>query len=109
MTLRLSPVVMIWLLFTAHIMRSHGLETAVFILLMSATLWLRNRYIPFIWQMFIGIATVEWIRTTIYLTQLRIVQELPYERLLIIMGAVILFNIFGIFWMGTQKIKALYT
>ena len=106
--LRLLPLIFAQLLFAAHIMRLNGLMWALLVLLLLFTLFIRRNWIVQFWQMIAALATLEWIRITIVIVQLRLAVEMPYARLLIIMGAVILFNLFVIYWLQRPKIKAFY-
>ena len=106
--LRLLPLIFANLLFAAHIMRSFGLIWALAVLAFLFTLFIRRDWIIGIWQVIIAFAILEWIRTTLVIVKLRLAVEMPYVRLLIIMGAVILFNLFVIYWLQRPKIKTFY-
>jgi hypothetical protein len=105
--LRLLPLIFAQLLFAAHIMRSFGSFWAILVLLLLLTLFIRREWIIRIWQVIIAFVTLEWIRTTIIIVKLRLAIEIPYTRLLIIMCAIILFNLFVIYWLQRPKVKAI--
>jgi len=107
--LRLLPLIFVQLLFVAHIMRSFGIIWAMAILILLFTLFIRREWIIRLWQIIIAFEIVEWIRTTIVIVQLRLAVEMPYLRLLIIMGVVILFSLFVIFWVQKSIIKKFYS
>lgn len=107
--IRLLPLIFAQLLFAAHIMRSHGLFWALAILTLLFTLFIRGRWIIRLWQALIALAALEWIRTTIVITQLRMDVGMPYTRMLIIMIAVVLYNLFVIFWLRRPGIKQYYS
>lgn len=107
--LRLLPLIFAQLLFAAHIMRSFGLMWAIIILTLMLTLFIRHEMIIKIWQLIIALEIAEWIKTTIIIVQLRLAVDMPYLRLLIIMGAVILFNLFVIYWLQRVKSSAYYS
>jgi hypothetical protein len=106
--IRLLPLIFVQLLFAAHIMRSFGMIWALVVLILLFTLFIRRDWIIRLWQIIIAFEVVEWIRTTIVIVQLRLAVEMPYIRLLIIMGAVILFNLFVIYWLRRPIIINFY-
>ena len=107
--IRLLPLIFAQLLFAAHIMRSFGMIWAMVVLSLLLTLFIRREWITRLWQIIIAFEVVEWIRTTIVIVQLRLAVEMPYLRLLIIMGTVILFNLFVIYWLQKPKVRAIYS
>lgn len=107
--IRLLPLIFAQLLFAAHIMRSIGLIWALIVLVLLITLFARRKWIMHMWQVIIAFEIVEWIRTTIVIVQLRLAVEMPFTRLLIIMGAVILFNLFVIYWLQKPKVISIYS
>ncbi len=108
LVLRLLPVIFADLLFAAHVMRFNGLYWALVVVALIPTLLIRNKWIPKVWQVLAGLTIIEWIRTTMMLVQMRLAVELPYGRLLLIMSAVILFNLFVLFWLRSKKLVAYY-
>ena len=107
--IRLLPLIFTQLLFAAHIMRSFGIIWAIAVLILLFTLFIRRDWILRLWQIIIAFDVIDWIRTTIVFVQLRLAVEMPYLRLLIIMGAVILFNLFVIYLLRRPKVKMLYS
>lgn len=108
MLLRLLPMIFADLLFAAHILRFHGTVPAFLVVLLLITLLIRKPWIPHFWQVLLLLAVGEWIRVTILFVRYRLAMDMPYIRLLIIMGAVILFFIFVIFWWQNKRIEAFY-
>ena len=108
MILRLIPVIFADFLFAAHVMRFHGLWPAIVVLLLNFTLMIRKPWIPIMWQLLTGLAIIEWIRITIYFVNFRMALGLPYFRLLLVMGLVILYNVFIIFRLRSYKIQKWY-
>ena len=106
--IRLLPLLFAQLLFAAHIMRTYGLIWAIIVLVLLVILFIRRNWIIRIWQVIIAFEIIEWIRITIVIVQLRLAVEMPYVRLLIIMSAVILFNLFVIYWLQRPGIRAFY-
>jgi len=106
--LRLLPLIFAQLLFAAHIMRSFGSVWAAAVLILLFTLFIRRDWIIRLWQIIITFEIIEWIRTTIIIVQLRLAVDMPFIRLLIIMSAVILFNLFVIYWLQRKKNREFY-
>ncbi|MEJ2053063.1 MAG: hypothetical protein P8X42_04000 [Calditrichaceae bacterium] len=105
---RLLPLIFAQLLLAAHIMRSQGLIWAIIVLFLLMTLFIRRGWIIRFWQIIIGLAAIEWIRTTLIITHLRINIDMPYTRMLVIMIAVILYNLFVIYWLQRPVISDHY-
>ncbi len=108
MILRLLPVIIADFLFAAHVMRFYGLWPALIVLLLNFTLFIRKPWIPIMWQLLTGLAVIEWIHITIYFVNFRMAWDMPYFRLLLIMGLVILYNVFIIFRLRSYKIQKWY-
>ena len=105
---RLLPLILATLLFAAHIMRFNGLPAALLVLALLVTLFIPRSWILNLWQVLIGLALIEWLRTAIILIKMRLVLDLPYVRLALIMAAVILFNGFVIYWLNHKKLRRFY-
>ena len=108
MFFRLLPVIFATILFAAHIMRFTSLYPALAVLALLATLFIRKNWIPYMWQILTGLAIIEWLRTTIMFVQMRLDVGLPYLRLLVIMGVVILFNVYVLISLRNKKLQAFY-
>ncbi len=106
--LRLLPVFFADVLFAAHMLRFHGWAPAIVVLLLNLTLFIRRPWIPLMWQILIGLAIIEWIRVTIYFLNYRMAMGMPYITMLIIMGLVVLYNVFIIFRLRSPKIQDWY-
>ncbi len=105
MFLRLLPLIFADLIFAAHVFRFHGLWPAIIVILINFTLFIRKPWIPLMWQLLTALAIIEWIRITIYFVNFRMAMDLPYIRLLFIMGLVILYNIFIILRLRSARIQ----
>ncbi len=108
MVFRFLPFIIADLLFAAHVLRFSGLVPALAIVLLLATLFIRKPWIPRMWQVLLMLAVVEWLRVTAMFVRYRVAMEMPYVRLMIIMGMVVLFFVFTIFWWQNKKIQAFY-
>jgi len=105
---RLIPLILSTLLIAAHLMRSYGLEAAIAALLLLGTLFLRRELTRRFWQGLLVIAAIIWIDTTYGIVQFRQELNLPWLRMMIIMGAVIAFTVFSAIWLESRKIKTFY-
>jgi len=105
----LIPIILANLLFAAHVMRFNGMYWTLLILALLFTLFIRRDWILRLWQVLVGLAIIEWILTTIRFVQMRMTLEAPYIRLMFIMGAVILFNLFVLLWLQNKKLKRYYS
>ena len=103
MLLRFMPIILSTLLFAAHIMRFYGLIPALAVLLLLFTLFFRRIWIMRFWQISLSLATMVWISAAIDFVRFRLVTDMPWSRLLIIMLAVILLNVFSILWLQHKK------
>ncbi|APF18953.1 hypothetical protein Calab_3307 [Caldithrix abyssi DSM 13497] len=108
MFLRFLPMIFADLLFAAHVMRFQGLYPALAVVLLLGTLFIRRAWVPGLWQVLLLLAIGEWLRVTAMFIRFRLAMDLPYIRLLIIMGLVILFFVFVIFWWQNDKIQAYF-
>ncbi len=99
------PIFLADLLFAAHIMRFHGLVPALLVVAFMGTLMLRKAWVPRLWQGALLLTIVEWLRVTMEFVRYRMAWNLPYTRLLIIMGVVIAYFVFIVFYFERQKIQ----
>lgn len=105
---RLLPTIFSTLIVTAHIMRFYGLEAAILVLLLLATLFIRNLWTLKFWQILHGVFVVMWINVSIDFIQTRMAFNTPWVRLALIMAVVTLFTVFSGFWLENKKIKLAY-
>ena len=106
--LRLLPVILSTLLFTAHLMRFNGFPLAIVVITLLLTLFIRKSRIIRLWQILLALAALKWVIIAIELIHMRIAFDLPYLRLAIILIAVVIFNVFSIFWLQNRKIQSFY-
>jgi len=105
---RLLPLLLAIVLFAAHIMRFNGYFWPAIILLSATTLWIRRTWVLTMWRILVVIGIFEWVRATIYLVRMRMNTDVPFKRLLLIMGGVILFNIVVVYSLRNKKLKQYY-
>lgn len=106
---RLLPVILADLLFAAHVMRSFGLIPALIVAVLLVSLAVRKPWLPALWQALLVVYSGFWLHTTVKLARFRIMMDMPWVRLIIIMGAVILFTLFAAYWIKSKKVRGFYS
>ena len=90
--IRLLPVLVSILLLAAHFFRA-GQIVIVFVLLgFLPLLMVRKFWVPWVMQMVLLLGAAEWLRTLVFVAQMRIEYDMPWTRMAIILGAVALFT-----------------
>ncbi len=106
--IRLLPVMFSALLIAAHFLRFYGLVLPAIFLLLLFTFAVRRKWVVRFWQVIMFLGTLVWIDTAANLVRMRSAMGLPWTRLAIIMGAVIIFTAFSGLWLENKHIKAYY-
>ena len=106
--IRTLPVILATLLFAAHVMRYGGLYPALLVVALLITLLVPRYWVLHLWRVLIGLAIIEWLRTAIILVRMRLMLELPYIRLMLIMALVVLFNGFVLYWLNRRQLRYFY-
>lgn len=89
---RLLPVMLSILLLAAHFFRA-GENIYVFVLLaLLLLLAIKKSWVPWLLQVALVLGAVEWLRTLMFVAQMRIEFGMPWTRMAIIMGAVAMFT-----------------
>ena len=89
---RLLPVFFSFLLISAHFQRAGLSLIALLCLLAPGLLYFTRPWTPRILQILLLLSAVEWVRTLVYLVQLRQELGMDWTRLAIILGGVALFT-----------------
>ena len=105
---RLFPVFFSFLLIAAHFQRAGLSILAVACLLAPGLLYFTRLWSIRILQTLMFLASLEWIRTLIYLVQLRQGADMPWMRLAIVIGAVALFTAASTLVFRHRSIKRKY-
>ena len=79
-------------LLAAHLVHAGWMPLAACAVLLIGLLGLRRTWAARTVQVVLVLATLEWVRTTVGLTQLRLHHGEPYLRLALILGAVTLYT-----------------
>lgn len=108
MLFRFVPIILSTLLFAAHVMRFYGVFPALAVLLLLFTLFIRRVWIIRLWQLFLIVAVLIWINTTIEFVRFRLATSMPWSRLLIIMLSVVLLNVFSILWLQHKRFHSYF-
>jgi hypothetical protein len=90
--LRLLPVLISFLLAAAHFFRSGQLIFVTLALCIPLLLLVRQSWVPWVAQVVLLLAAIEWLRTLIDIAQLRMHSGEPWMRMAVILGAVALFT-----------------
>jgi hypothetical protein len=106
---RLIWPILMNILLAAHFLRFSGMIPAILILLINLTLLIRRPIIITLWQVLLGMASLLWIYVSFGFIQFRMATSVPWTRLAIIMGAIVLLNVGCIFWMNNKKLQKYFT
>ncbi len=90
--LRLLPVFLSSLLIAAHFKRADMIAIALVCIATPTILFTKKFWAVRVVQVFLIISSLEWIRTTINLVQLRIEHDQDWKRLAVILITVALFT-----------------
>jgi hypothetical protein len=90
--LRLLPVFISFLLLAAHFMRAGQTVVVVVLLLLLLLLLLKKFWVPWVMQMTLLLGALEWVRTIVFVAQERMEQDMPWTRMAVILGVVVLFT-----------------
>ena len=92
---RLLPVILSILLLAAHFFRA-GENIYVYVLLaLLPLLVLKKFWVPWVIQVALILGAIEWLRTLMFVAQMRMEFGMPWARMAIILGAVALFTAFS--------------
>lgn len=82
------PIVLSLVVLGAHFMRYGNQVGVVVAALMIAVLFVRQAWAARLVQVVLIIGALEWLRTLYSLMQVRVALDQPYERMVLILGAV---------------------
>ncbi len=91
--LRLSPVIISFVLLAAHFYRAGQLALVmVMFVLLLLLLVIKQAWLPRLIQVVLLLGALEWLRTLLSLVHMRMEFGLPWIRLAVILGTVALFT-----------------
>ncbi len=105
---RLLPAIFSTLLIAAHFSRAGMNALAIVLLFLPFTFFIKKPYVLRVWQFFLTVAGLIWIKVGVEMLQLRIATEQPWLRLVIIIGTIAAFNGFAAVWMENKRIKSFF-
>jgi hypothetical protein len=106
--IRLIPVFFSFLLIAAHFQRAGLTLLAITCLFIPGLLYFTRPWSIHIVRVFLLMAAIEWIRTLVFLVNLRLDAGLPWQRLAIIIGGVALFTVASALVFQHGEIKRKY-
>lgn len=106
--IRLLPVFFSFLLIAAHFQRAGLSLIAIVCLLAPGLLYFTRPITIHILRVLLILAALEWVRTLLYLVQIRQDMGLPWTRLAIIIGGVALFTVASTLVFQHRSIKKKY-
>jgi hypothetical protein len=106
--LRLTPVVLSFLLLGAHFYRSGQVVLAGLCVALLFLLFSRKSWVPRLFQILLVLGALEWLRSLYYFAAMRIAWDQPWTRLAIILGAVALFTALSGLVFRSKAVRARY-
>ena len=107
-TLRLTPVILSFLLLAAHFYRSGLVVLAAICVALLFLLFFRRSWVPRLFQFLLILGALEWLRSLYYFAAMRIAWDQPWTRLAIILGAVALFTALSGLVFNNKPVRARY-
>ena len=89
---RLLPVILSILLLGAHFYRAGDNLYVIVLMVLLLLLVVKKSWVPWLLQVALVLGAVEWLRTLMFVAQMRIEFGMPWTRMAIIMGAVAMFT-----------------
>ena len=92
---RLLPVILSILLLAAHFFRAGDNLYVLVLLVLLLLLAVKKSWVPWLIQVALLLGAIEWLRTLMFVAQMRIEFGMPWTRMAIIMGSVAMFTAFS--------------
>ena len=106
--IRLLPVMLSFLLLGAHFFRAGDALLAGLSVALLLLLFLRETWIPKLFQMLLVLGALEWLRALYGFAQMRIASGEPWTRLAVILGSVaVLTGLSGLIFRN-RKLRTFY-
>ena len=106
--LKLTPVVLSFLLLGAHFYRSGQVVLSAICVSLLFLLFFRKSWIPRLFQLLLILGALEWLRSLYYFAAMRIAWDQPWTRLAFILGAVALFTALSGLVFNSKDLRARY-
>jgi len=108
-SLKLTPVVLSFLLLAAHFYRSGQVVLPGVCIATLFLLFFRKSWIPQLFQFLLILGALEWLRSLYYFAAMRIAWDQPWTRLAIILGAVALFTALSGLVFNDKAVRSRYS
>jgi hypothetical protein len=103
--LKLLPVIISFLLLSAHFYRAGQVILAVLCIALPVLLVFKEAWVARVIQITLILGALEWLRTAWYFVQIRMDAGQPWTRLAIILGAVALFTALSALVFRAEKLR----
>lgn len=107
--LRLLPVLISLLLVAAHFFRAGQTAIVAVLLCMPLLLLVRKTWVPWVFQVVLVLAAVEWLLTLIDIARLRMQTGDSWLRMAVILGVVALFTALSGLVFRSKALRAWFT
>ena len=104
----LLPIILSFLMISAHFYRAGNTVIAVTSLFIPFLLLIKKHYTAKIIQLMLLISSMEWLRTIYQITSIRIKFQMPWLRFTFIMSFVFLLTFLSVFIFKLKPIKKIY-
>ena len=105
---KLTPVVSSLLMLNAHFFRAGWLPLVLLYLFLVGLLFVRRSWVARLIQISLIIGSIEWIRTLMMYVTARQAMGQPWTRLVLILGAVVLFTALSSLVFQSRTLKVRY-
>lgn len=108
MTLRLTLLVLSFLILGAHFLREGSMLLVLLSLLAPLLLFIRRRWVLIAVQVLLYCGVLVWIDTLVDLIRLRLQHDAPWLRMALILGAVILVTAYSGLMLNSKMVVEKY-
>ncbi|MCP4155240.1 MAG: 4Fe-4S binding protein [bacterium] len=102
------PVILSFILLAAHYSRASQDWTALLFLFLPLLLFVKKKWVMRVQQSFLLFGSYVWIKTAVFLVNVRMEMGRPWLRLLIILGTVALFTLWGALMFEKKSMRQRY-
>jgi hypothetical protein len=106
--LQLLPVILSFLLLAAHFLRAGLTVVAALCLALPLLLFLRQSWVPRLFQFLLVLGALEWSRSLYYFASMRVAFDQPWTRLAAILGAVALLTLLSGLVFRSEPLRRFY-
>ncbi|MBT8047086.1 MAG: hypothetical protein HKN57_12890 [Xanthomonadales bacterium] len=106
--LKLLPVIVSFLLLSAHFYRAGQIPLVIICLGLLPLLLLKKRWVPRLFQGLLILGALEWLRALYMFAAIRIAWDQPWTRLAVILGSVALFTALSGLVFRNRRLREFY-